>query len=48
MPFLGLTSLHLVNIQPDSKFHPPYQIFWVRSCSALFFLRFIEGKFAQT
>ena len=25
--FLGLTSLYLVNIQPNSKFHPPYQNF---------------------
>ena len=23
--FLGLTSLYSVNIQPNSKFHPPYQ-----------------------
>ena len=22
-PFLGITSLYLVNIQPNSKFHPP-------------------------
>ena len=27
--FLGLTSLHLVNIQPNSKFHPPPKIFWI-------------------
>ena len=26
-PFLGLTSLYLVNIQPNSKFHPPTKIF---------------------
>ena len=25
--FGGLTSLYLVNIQPNSKFHPPYQNF---------------------
>ena len=23
MSFLGLTSVYLVNIQPNSKFHPP-------------------------
>ena len=26
-PFLGLTSLYLVNIQPNSKFHPLQQNF---------------------
>ena len=29
--FLGLTSLHLVNIQPNSKLHSPTKIF--RICS---------------
>ena len=39
--FLGLTSLCLVNIQPNSKFHPPHQNFLVPLLSAgskLFFL----------
>ena len=27
MPFLGLTSLHLVKTQPNSKFHLPHQNF---------------------
>ena len=27
MPFLGLTSSYLVNIQPKSKFHHPHQNF---------------------
>ena len=33
-PFLGLTSLHSVNIQPNSKFHPlPTKVFWIHSWS---------------
>ena len=33
MPFLDLTFLYLVNIQPNSKFHPPpTKIFWIRPC----------------
>ena len=28
-PFLGLTFLYFVNIQPNSKFHPPTKIFWI-------------------
>ena len=29
------TSLHLVNIQPNSKLHPPTKTFWIRSCVKL-------------
>ena len=25
-------SLYLVNIQPNSKLHPPTKTFWIRSC----------------
>ena len=32
-PILGLTSLHLVNVQPNSKLHSPTKNFWMRSCS---------------
>ena len=30
--FSGLTSLHSVNIQPNSKLHPPNKVFWIRPC----------------
>ena len=48
MPFLGLTYLFLVSIQPNSKFHspttkilwiPPFEICWVRPCVELFILK---------
>ena len=30
-PFLGLTSLYLINTQPNSKFHRlPTKVFWIR------------------
>ena len=32
-PFPGQTVFALVNIQPNSKVHPPHnQKFWIRSC----------------
>ena len=39
-PFLGLTSLYLVNIQRNSKFHPPHQNFLdpLLSAGSRFFL----------
>ena len=41
MSFLGLTSLYLVNIQPNSKVHPPYQNFLdpLMSAGSRFFFR---------
>ena len=35
----GLTSLYSVDIQPNSKLHPPTKIFWIRPCQMIFFLQ---------
>ena len=45
--FSSLTSLHSVNIQPDSKLHPPTKIFRIRPWKPRRFLQQLKGIFLK-